>query len=65
MPNWLAIDLYYVGNRGSLIWLRRDREVSVDTVAISIAVSTRRLGTDVASAGIRVGLGTAGVRRDS
>lgn len=48
-----------------MIWLRRDREVSVNTVAISIVVSTRRLGTDAASAGVRVGLGTAGVRRGS
>lgn len=50
-----------------MIWLRRDRdrEVSVNAVAISIVVSTQRLGTDAASAGIRVGLGTAGVRRDS
>lgn len=64
IPNWLAIALYYVGNRESFIWLRsdKDREVLVDIVGISIVVSSRRpgagagTGTDIDSIAV-IGIG--------
>lgn len=63
MPNWLAIDLYYAGNRESFIWLRsdNDKDMSVDIVGIGIVVLARRLGTDIVGlgTGISIRLGTA------
>lgn len=63
MPNWLAIDLCYAGNRESFIWLRSDKnkDVSVDAVGIGIAVLARRLGTGIVGpgTGVSIRLGTA------